>query len=98
MVKRSKGLMVNTRKVFRKSPKDRGKPPVTRYLQNFEIGDKASIVLEPTSQKGQPHHRYQGKVGTVVDKKGSCFVIRIKTDKKYKDIISRPEHLRPIKE
>lgn len=98
MVKRSKGLMVNTRKVLRKSPKKRGKPPVTRYLQDFEIGDKASIILEPTSQRGQPHHRYQGRVGTVTEKRGNSFVVRIKTDKRHKDIIARPEHLRPLKE
>jgi large subunit ribosomal protein L21e len=98
MVKRSKGLMVNTRQVFKKSPRDRGEPPITRYLQNFKIGDRANIVIEPTSQKGQPHHRYHGRVGTVVGIKGQAYVISVKMAKTNKELIVRPEHLRPVKE
>lgn len=98
MVRRSKGIMVNTRQVFKKHPRDRGNPPVTRFLQKFEIGDKADIVIEPTSQKGQPHHRYHGRNGTIVAKQGDSYMVRIKLDKSHKDLIIRPEHLRPVKE
>ncbi|MFW3146350.1 MAG: 50S ribosomal protein L21e [Thermoplasmatota archaeon] len=98
MVKRSKGTMVNTRKIMRKSPRDRGNPPVTSYLKEFQIGERANIVIEPASQKGVPHHRFHGRVGTVIDKRGDAFVVRVKTENRHKDLIIRPEHLRKIKE
>jgi len=97
MVKRSKGTMVKTRNILRKRPRDRGIPPVTTFVKQFEVGEKANIVIEPSSQKGQPHRRYQGRVGTVIDKRGDAFVVRVEMEKTHKDLIIRPEHLRKIK-
>ncbi|MFO8050528.1 MAG: 50S ribosomal protein L21e [Thermoplasmatota archaeon] len=98
MVRRSKGIRVNTRNILRKSPRNRGLQPVTAYLKEFEIGERASIVIDPSSQKGVPHHRYQGKVGTIIDKKGRSYVLRIKLPKSNKDIIVRPEHMKKVRE
>lgn len=98
MVRRSKGTRVNTRNILKKSPKNRGIQPVTAYLKEFDIGEKANIVIDPVSQKGMPHHRYQGRVGMIVDKRGSSYIVRVKLDKSHKDLIIRPEHLRKIKE
>jgi large subunit ribosomal protein L21e len=97
MVKRSKGIMVSTRQTLRKKPRDRGMPPITTFLKEFQVGDKANIVIEPSSQKGVPHRRYHGKVGTIVDKRGDAYVVRVKMDRTSKDLIIRPEHLKPIK-
>jgi large subunit ribosomal protein L21e len=97
MVKRSKGIMVKTRNILRKRPRDRGMPPITKYVKDFDIGERANIVIEPSSQKGQPHRRYQGHVGTVVDKRGRAFVVRVQMDKSHKDLIIRPEHLKKIR-
>jgi large subunit ribosomal protein L21e len=97
MVKRSKGTMVKTRSILKKKPRDRGIPPVTTFVKDFEIGEKANIVIEPSSQKGQPHRRYHGKVGVIVDKRGDAFVVRIDLEKSHKDLIVRPEHLKKIK-
>lgn len=97
MVKRSKGIMVNTRQILKKSPRSRGVPPVTRFLQEFEIGEKANIVIESSSQRGQPHHRYHGRVGTIIRKQGEAYVVRVNEEKIYKDLIVRPEHLRALK-
>lgn len=97
MVKRSKGIMVNTRQIFKKSPRKRGVPPVTRFLQEFEVGERANIVIESSSQKGQPHHRYHGRVGTIVRKQGEAYVVRVEEEKIHKDLIVRPEHLRALK-
>ena len=97
MVKRSKGIMVNTRQILKKSPRARGIPPVTRFLAEFEIGEKANIVIESSSQKGQPHHRYHGRVGTIIRKQGEAYVVRVEEERIHKDLIIRPEHLRSIK-
>ncbi len=95
MVRRSKGIMVSTRNIMRKKPRDRGNPPITKYLRKFEIGEKANIVIESSSQKGQPHRRYHGKVGTVIDKRGDAYIVRVQLDKSHRDLIIRPEHLKP---
>jgi large subunit ribosomal protein L21e len=97
MVKRSKGIMVSTRQLMRKKPRDRGNPPITQYLRDFEIGEKANIVIEPSSQKGQPHRRYHGRVGTVIDRRGDAYVVRVQLERSHRDLIIRPEHLKPIK-
>ncbi|MBN1538921.1 MAG: 50S ribosomal protein L21e [Candidatus Thermoplasmatota archaeon] len=97
MVKRSKGTMVKTRNILKKRPRDRGTPPVTSFVKEFEIGERTNIVIEPSSQKGQPHRRFQGRVGTVIDKRGDAFVVRVDMENSHKDLVIRPEHLRKIK-
>ncbi len=96
MVKRSKGIMANTRQTLKKKPRDRGMPPITGYLKDFEIGEKANIVIESSSQKGQPHKRFQGLVGTIVERRGRAYVVRVQLPNSYKDVIARPEHLKRV--
>jgi large subunit ribosomal protein L21e len=94
MVRRSKGIRVNTRKKFRRRPRDRGLSPITRALQDFEIGEKANIVIDPSIHGGQPHHRFHGLTGEVVGKQGNSFLVKVKDGGKQKTLIIRPEHLR----
>jgi len=65
-----------------------------KFLQEFEIGQRVLIDIEPASQKGVPHPRYQGRSGIVVGKRGRAFLVQIKDGSKVKTLISRPEHLR----
>jgi large subunit ribosomal protein L21e len=43
-----------------------------------------------------PFKRFFGRTGTVIDKRGKSYIIKIKDGKKEKNIISRPEHLKAI--
>ena len=94
MVRRSKGTRSKTRKVLRKRPRQKGLPPVTRVLQTFEEGEKASIIIDPSIHKGQPHRRFYGLTGTIVGKQGRAFLVEVKTGNKKKTLIVGPEHLR----
>lgn len=94
MVRRSKGTRSKTRQVLRKRPRERGLPPITRVLQTFENGEKASIIIDPSVHKGQPHRRFYGLTGTVVGKQGRAYLIEVKSGKKKKTLIVGPEHLR----
>jgi large subunit ribosomal protein L21e len=94
MVRRSKGIRSKTRKVLRKRPRQKGLPPVTRVLQTFEEGEKASIIIDPSIHKGQPHRRFYGSTGTIVGKQGRAFLVEVKTGNKKKTLIVGPEHLR----
>ncbi|MEX2689475.1 MAG: 50S ribosomal protein L21e [Candidatus Njordarchaeia archaeon] len=96
-MKHSKGFRSGTRQVLRKSPRKRGLPPISRLIYPYKVGEKANIVIEPAVHKGMPHPRFHGKTGTIVDKRGRAYVLRVRDGGKYKYIICRPEHLRPVK-
>jgi large subunit ribosomal protein L21e len=94
MVKASKGYRRRTRSVMQKRARDRGLSPITREFQCFEVGEKASVNLDPSIHKGQPHIRFQGKTGTVKGMQGKAYLLDIRDGDMMKEIIVRPEHLR----
>ncbi len=94
MVRRSKGTRSKTRQLFRKKPRERGLPSTTRMLQTFEVGEKASIIIDPSVHKGQPHHRFYGLTGTILGKQGKAYLVEVKSGRKKKTLIVGPEHLR----
>ena len=96
MVRRSRGIRSKTRQILRRKPREKGLSPITRALQQFEKGDKVSIVIDPSIHKGMPHRRYQGKVGVVIGKRGRAYEISVTQGKAVKEIIVRPEHLKPF--
>jgi len=94
LVKASKGGRRRTRYVMQKRARERGLSPITRVFQKFEVGDKASVSLDPSMHKGMPHVRFHGKTGTVTEKRGDAYLLDIRDGGKMKKIIVRPEHLR----
>jgi large subunit ribosomal protein L21e len=92
MVQKSKGRRKKTRSLLRKRIRD--KTPITKYIQEFKPGDKVVIKPEPSSHKGMPFKRFFGRSGTVIDKRGKSYIVKIKDGNKEKQIISRPEHLK----
>jgi len=94
MVKASKGIMEKTRQKFRRSPRQRGLSPITRALRTFEVGDKATIIIDSSVQHGWPHHRFHGLTGTVVERRGRAYVIDVRFGGKIKQAIVLPEHLK----
>jgi len=94
MVQKSKGRRKRTRNLLRAKVRER--LPITRYLQEFKVGSKVVIKPNPSSHKGMPFKRFFGRTGTVIDKRGKSYIIKIKDGKKEKNIISRPEHLKAI--
>ena len=57
MTKRSQGLRSGSRHKLSRSFRERGLSPITRSLQTFSDGDTVNVVIDPSFQKGQPHHR-----------------------------------------
>ncbi len=93
MVKRSRGIRSKSRHILHKKPRHRGINSITRSLQQFEKGDRVSIVIDPMIHKGMPHPRFQGRTGTVEGMQGNAYLVSITTGKKLKTIIVNPEHL-----
>jgi large subunit ribosomal protein L21e len=96
LVKRSKGIRSKSRKTLRKKPRERGIHSIARALQEFEVGDSVSIVINPSVHKGMPHVRFQGHTGKVEGKQGDSFIVGINDGKKHKTLIVRSEHLRRV--
>jgi large subunit ribosomal protein L21e len=95
MVKSSKGFRSRSRGTFTKEVRERGMPPVTRFLREFEVGQKVVVRIEPSDPHGQPHPRYQGRVCTVLGKSGRAYRIEFLDGGKRKELIATPIHLAP---
>ncbi|MEM5836408.1 MAG: 50S ribosomal protein L21e [Candidatus Aenigmatarchaeota archaeon] len=94
-MKKSRGPRTKTRQTLRQEPGYR--PTITKFLQEFNIGQKVVIDQEPSSQKGMPHSRYKGRVGKIIGKRGKSYIVEITDGNKVKKLISRPEHLKVMK-
>lgn len=96
MTTTGKGFRSGTRKTFRKAK--RSKFTVEKFMREFSDGQRVVVKQDPSSQKGMPHRRYRGKIGLVEGKRGSSYVVDLKLGGKRKQVISKPEHLRPHKQ
>ncbi len=97
MVKSSKGFRSRSRGTFTKEVRERGLPPVTRFLRSFEVGAQVQVNIEPSSPHGQPHPRYQGRTATVVARSGRAYRIRFLDGGKPKELVAHPIHLVPAR-
>jgi large subunit ribosomal protein L21e len=66
-----------------------------KLLIEYRPGDRAVISIDPGFQKGMPHKRSHGKIGTILEKRGRAYLLQVTDGDRQKVIISRPEHLRP---
>ncbi len=94
MTKKSRGFRAKTR--FKLRQKVAYRPPITKFLKEFEKNQAVVIVQEPASQRGMPHPRFKGKSGTIIEKRGKSYIVQILDGNKAKKLIARPEHLKAI--
>jgi large subunit ribosomal protein L21e len=92
MVVKSHGPRKRTREKFRKSRRT----PISRFIRQFNKGDRVVIDIESSSSKGMPFRRFQGLNGKIVEKRGKAYLLEIKDGNKIKKIIANPEHLKTI--
>jgi len=91
---RSKGLKSKSRSKLTKHPRNRGMSPITRAIQELPVGTRVSIMLDSGVAKGQPHHRYQGRIGIVSARRGRAYIVEVPDGGSVKKVISRPDHLK----
>jgi large subunit ribosomal protein L21e len=94
-MKKSKGYLAGTRRLLKKHPRERGRPRISKLLYEYPSGSHVVIKSDPSMQKGRPHRRYYGKVGTVVERRGRAYVVSVSQGDAIKEVIVRPEHLEP---
>jgi large subunit ribosomal protein L21e len=93
MVKKSRGFRSRTRKKLKQKLT---RPAITRFIQEFETGEKVLITPEPSSHRGMPFPRFRGCIGEIIGKRGKCYIVKVINFKKEKKIIVAPEHLRRL--
>jgi large subunit ribosomal protein L21e len=93
----SKGFRSGARHLLKKEPRDHGKIKLTKLLHEYQLGNRVVVKIDSSVQKGMPHRRFHGKVGTVTEKRGRSYVVTVSQGDAIKEIIVRPEHLEPFK-
>ena len=91
----SKGYYSGTRSLLKKPTREKGKPKIGKILQEYALGSQVIIKMDSSVQKSMPHKRFHGKIGTVVEKRGRGYVVRVPQGEAVKEIIVRSQHLEP---
>lgn len=91
----SKGYYAGTRSLLKKATRDKGKPKISKILQEYTPGSQVIIKMDSSVQKSMPHKRFHGKIGTIVEKRGRGYVVNVSQGNSVKQIIVRSEHLEP---
>jgi large subunit ribosomal protein L21e len=95
MGRRAKGFRHKSRSLLSQKPRERGKIGLSKILHSYVAGEKVVVKIAPSVHKGMPHRRFQGKCGVIVNKRGSSYVVNVTQGDALKEIIVRPEHLKP---
>ncbi len=96
-MRKSKGYRARTRKLFSKHPRKRGLAPLGPLLHDYTEGESVSINIDPSVHKGMPHRRFQGKIGTILEKRGRAYIVALNDGKLVKKVIALPDHIKPYK-
>lgn len=96
-MKKSKGYRAGTRRLLKKNPRERGKVKISKLLHEYQPGNNIVVKIDPSVQKGMPHRRFHGQIGTIVEKRGRSYVVSVNQGDATKEIVVRPEHLEPCK-
>lgn len=96
-MRKSKGYRSGTRRLFKKQPREHGKMKLSKLLYEYQPGTQVVVKIDSSVQKGMPHRRYHGRVGTVLNKRGRSYVVSVSQGDAIREIIVRPEHLEPYK-
>ena len=69
---------------------------VSFLLREYNVGDRALVIIDPRQHKGLPHRRYHGKVGIVTEVGRRAVTLRVKLGNKPKTLITRMDHIKPF--
>jgi len=91
---RSKGFRRGTRALLTSRKRSRG---LSRFMREYKVDDKVVIQIDPSQQKGMPHRRFHGRVGTIDKVNIRSLEVTMLIGKKLKKVITRLEHVKPHK-
>ena len=89
---RSHGFKHKSRQVMTKDV-PRG---VSFMMIEYNVGDRALVIIDPRQHKALPHRRYHGKVGIVKEVGRRSVKLDVKLGDKTKTLITRFDHIKPF--
>jgi len=89
---RSHGFKHKSRQVMTKDA-PRG---VSFMMIEYNVGDRALVIIDPRQHKALPHRRYHGKVGIVKEVGRRSVTLDVKLGEKTKTLITRLDHIKPF--
>lgn len=90
----SKGFRSGTRRKLSVGKRKKFKPEA--FIKELKEGQAVVIKQDPSSHRGMPHPRFKGLTGTVKGKRGSSYIISVRSGRSFKEVIARPEHVKPL--
>jgi large subunit ribosomal protein L21e len=94
MTKRSQGLLVGKTRHLARHHKP-STLSVSEHIKSFENGDRVAIIPKG-NVKNVPHPRYRGKIGKVVKRMGTGYVVELKVFNSTKRLVVPSLHLRKM--
>nr|QNT35617.1 50S ribosomal protein L21e [uncultured Methanosarcinales archaeon] len=92
---KSHGERRKTRHKLKKSSRKRGISAISKAIQEFETGDMAHIVIDPSIHKGMPNPKFHGRTGKVTARRGRAYILSVRDGNAKKEVIVYPQHLSP---
>ncbi len=80
-----------------KRMRERGKLRLSQYFNEFETGDRVTVVRELSLMPQFPE-KLQGRSGIVIGKQGDYYIIKMKDIAKEKKYLVHAVHLRRLKQ
>ncbi len=96
MAEMSHGPRARSGRKLKKRVREKGMPPITKFLQEFDVGENVVIDIDSSQHKGMPHHRFQGRIGKVLGMQGDAYLVDVTEGSVHKVIIASPVHLKRI--
>ncbi|USZ67968.1 50S ribosomal protein L21e [Halorussus salilacus] len=90
----SNGPYHSTRNKLKNSPRESGTSPPQRAVQEFEVGQKVHLKIDPSVEKGRFHPRFNGQTGEVEGTQGRAYKVSVNDGGKDKTLIAIPAHLK----
>lgn len=84
-----------TRHKLKKGVRERGLSPINRAIQEFKIGQRVHIAIDPSVHKGMPHPSFHGRTAKVIGQRGRAYLLEVKDGNMVKELIVCPQHLKP---
>ena len=90
-MQKSQGKLRKHGRKLRRPIRKRG---ISRYLQEFEVGEKVCIDIDSSEHLGMPLPRFQGRTAEVKGKQGKAYLVEIRDGNSTKTLIVNPVHLK----
>ena len=93
MVKKSRGKMTKRSRRLRKHVRSLKGPQ--QSIKSFKEGDIVTLHFD-SAQDRLHHPRFEGRTGTILEKRGRCYVVGVREGNVIKKVIAFPIHLQRI--